>query len=323
MTLNLHLEWIPTYVLSSFTFTTFPKVPSPRVARILSNNNRILEYKKYWDWVLHTSVSLVLYDVAQLVWEMTVFVVLNRTDLGSHSVLGCCSSSVRPKIVRLLVVWLPPGVGSKGSTPPLGVPSSSWSDQSLDNLILEASGQFTSCSPCAPAYAGPVWWLGGWYSYGRQAVYGESFLSASHPVAPSQLVRRVDPLEREVLSLVLSQTPHACQAAPTCCHVIHKQEITHQTELGCLRTMLSSEGIWRPCLGLLRIGGIWSWLLSLLGPVGIWRPWQCLCSGPSPGLQWIEYIWSWPLSRQLLGGSSCSRTLPHSSPVRRCSLQTL
>ena len=41
---------------------------------------------------------------------------------------------------------------------------------------------------------------------------GESFLSPGHPVvAPSQLVGRVDPLKREVLSLVLSQTAHACQ----------------------------------------------------------------------------------------------------------------
>lgn len=41
-------------------------------------------------------------------------------------------------------------------------------------------------------------------------MYGESLLSASHPVA-SQLVSRVDPLEREVLSLVLSQAAHACK----------------------------------------------------------------------------------------------------------------
>ena len=46
---------------------------------------------------------------------------------------------------------------------------------------------------------------------------GESLLSASHPVVgPRQLVSRVDPLEREVLSLVLSQAAHTCQPAPTC-----------------------------------------------------------------------------------------------------------
>ena len=71
-------------------------------------------------------MSLVLYDVAQLVGEMAVLVVLDRTDLGSHSVLGS-SGSASSKIVRLLVVRLSPGpgVGSEGSTPPLAVPSSS------------------------------------------------------------------------------------------------------------------------------------------------------------------------------------------------------
>ena len=70
-------------------------------------------------------MSLVLYNVAQLVREMTVLVVLNRTGLGGHSVLGRCSSSVGPQIVRLLVVSLPSTSGPEGSAPPLAVPSRS------------------------------------------------------------------------------------------------------------------------------------------------------------------------------------------------------
>ena len=66
-------------------------------------------------------MSLVLYNVSQLVRQMTILVVLNRTDLGSHSVLSS-SGSVGSEIVRLLVVCLPSGVGSEGSAPPLAVP---------------------------------------------------------------------------------------------------------------------------------------------------------------------------------------------------------
>ena len=36
-------------------------------------------------------MSLVLYDVSQLVGQMTVLVVLYRADFRSYSVLGCSS----------------------------------------------------------------------------------------------------------------------------------------------------------------------------------------------------------------------------------------
>ena len=69
-------------------------------------------------------MSVVLYNVAQLVGEMTVLVVLNRTGLRSHPVLGSSSSPVCCKIVRLLIVRVPTCVGSEGGTPPLAVPRS-------------------------------------------------------------------------------------------------------------------------------------------------------------------------------------------------------
>ena len=54
-------------------------------------------------------------------------------------------------------------------------------------------------------------------------MYGESFLSPGHPVTvSSQLVSRVDPLERKVLSLVLSQAAHACQQS-RCIEVLQRR----------------------------------------------------------------------------------------------------
>ena len=153
-------------------------------------------------------------------------------------------------------------------------------------------------------------------------MYGESLLGPRHPVVvPRQLVGRVDPLEGEVLSLVLGQAAHTCQP---CSHHhdlmrSQTQQLTHPTAPGCWRRKLSSGGIWRPGLGLLTIGGIGSCLSSLLGLAGTWSHW----SGLQPRLQRTEYIWSCWAAPQLPAGSSCSRTLRYSSPVPWCSLQTL
>ena len=150
-------------------------------------------------------------------------------------------------------------------------------------------------------------------------MYGESLLSPRHPVVvPRQLVGRVDPLEGEVLSLVLGQAAHTCQ--PCSHHDLMRsqaQQLTHPTGPGCWRRKLSSGGIWRPGLGLRTIGGIGSCLSSLLGLAGTWSQ---LWRGLWPALQRTEHIWSWwLLARQLLGGSSCSRTLRYFSPGRWCS----
>ena len=46
-------------------------------------------------------MSVVLYNIAKLVGEMTVLIILYRADLGRGSVLRPCPAG--PEIVRLLV----------------------------------------------------------------------------------------------------------------------------------------------------------------------------------------------------------------------------
>ena len=102
----------------------------------------------------------------------------------------------------------------------------------------------------------------------------------------------------------------------------HRQQITHPRAPGCLRRKPSFGGIWRPGLGRLTTGGIWSCLSSLLGPAGTWSLELHLELHLEPGLEPLQRfgdIWSCWRARQLPGGSSCSRTLQHSSPGRWCS----
>ena len=73
-------------------------------------------------------------------------------------------------------------------------------------------------------------------------MYGESLLGPRHPVVvPRQLVGRVDPLEGEVLSLVLSQAAHTCQP---CSH--HHEVSDSTTDSPDSARMLEEEAeLWR------------------------------------------------------------------------------